>query len=295
MKNLKHGWFVLNKPQHMTSMKALSILKRAIGIKKAGHAGTLDPLAYGVLPIAFGEATKLIPYAQDAHKKYRFIVAWGEERTTDDLEGEIVATSTIRPERQEIEAILPQFLGKIMQKPPAFSAIKIDGERAYDLARKGHDIADKIKAKEIEVFALDIVDHQPNQTTFIADVSKGSYVRSFAHDMGRLLGCYGHVVDLERLQVGCFDLKLAVMLDSVYSSTSEYLHSQILPLETVLDDILALAISGQDAAKFCHGQSLNLPNYSDTEIVMVKTENTLLGLACILEGTLIPKRIFNLN
>lgn len=295
MKNLTHGWFVLNKPQHMTSMKALSILRRAIGIKKAGHAGTLDPLAYGVLPIAFGEATKLIPYAQDARKKYRFSVAWGEERTTDDLEGDIVATSNCRPGLHEIEAILPQFMGKILQKPPAFSAIKIDGERAYDLARKGHDLTDKIKAKEIEVFTLTILDHNIHQTTFVAEVSKGSYVRSFAHDMGRLLGCYGHVVDLERLQVGNFDLKLAVSLDSVYSSSCELLRSHILPLETVLDDILALAISRQDATKFCHGQSLNLPDFSNEDIVMVKTENVLLGLASILEGVLIPKRIFNLN
>ena len=294
-KNLTNGWFVLNKPKNMTSMKALSILKRAIGIKKAGHAGTLDPLAYGILPIAFGEATKLIPYAQDKRKKYRFIVHWGEERSTDDLEGKIIAQSDQSPSQERIEALLPQFTGKIWQKPPAFSAIKIEGERAYDLARKGEDLEDKIQAKEVEVFSLQILSHSESETSFIAEVSKGTYIRSFARDMGRILGCFGHIIDLERLQVGLFDLTLALNLDFVYDSSIDALRAHILPLETVLDDILALAVGQEDATKFCHGQSVLIDDSGETELIMVKHENRLLGLGSIENGKLIPKRVFNLE
>ncbi len=198
------GWVVLDKPAGMGSTEAVSKVKWLYRAEKAGHAGTLDPLASGMLPIALGEATKTVPYVMDGAKIYRFTVAWGEERSTDDLEGGATATSPDRPTEAQIRALLPKYTGVIMQVPPQFSAIKIDGERAYDIARSGETV--EIAAREIEIGRLDIVAMPDDgHTIFEVECGKGTYVRSLARDMGRDLGCYGHVSDLRRELVEPFE------------------------------------------------------------------------------------------
>ncbi|AZO57831.1 MULTISPECIES: tRNA pseudouridine(55) synthase TruB [unclassified Mesorhizobium] len=196
------GWVVLDKPVGMGSTEAVSKIKWLFQAEKAGHAGTLDPLASGMLPIALGEATKTVPYVQDGAKIYRFTVAWGDERSTDDLEGPVTKSSDLRPAEAEVRALLPKYTGVIMQTPPQFSAIKIAGERAYDLAREGEMI--DIPPREIEIGRLDIVEHKPDQTIFEVECGKGTYVRSLARDMGRDLGCFGHISELRRVEVEPF-------------------------------------------------------------------------------------------
>ena len=197
------GWVILDKPVGMGSTEAVSKVKWLFQAEKAGHAGTLDPLASGMLPIALGEATKTVPYVQDGAKVYRFTVAWGEERSTDDLEGPVTKTSDMRPGEAEILALLPKYTGVIMQAPPQFSAIKIAGERAYDLARAGESV--DIPEREVEIGRFDLVEMQPDgKTVFEIECGKGTYVRSLARDMGRDLGCFGHIADLRRIEVDPF-------------------------------------------------------------------------------------------
>ncbi len=195
-----HGWVVLDKPIEMTSTHAVSVVKRAFHAKKAGHAGTLDPLASGLLPIALGEATKTVPFIMDGQKEYRFTVSWGAETSTDDAEGEVVASSDRRPTRADIEAIIPAFTGEITQVPPQFSAIKIGGERAYDLARDGETVA--LQPRTVEILWLRLVSHDDETSVFEAACGKGTYIRAIARDMGRQLGCHGHVAALRRTRVG---------------------------------------------------------------------------------------------
>ena len=196
------GWVVLDKPVGMGSTEAVSKIKWLFQAEKAGHAGTLDPLASGMLPIALGEATKTVPYVQDGAKIYRFTVAWGDERSTDDLEGPVTKSSDLRPAEAEVQALLPKYTGVIMQTPPQFSAIKIAGERAYDLAREGETV--DIPAREIEVGRLDVIEHNTDHTVFEIECGKGTYVRSLARDMGRDLGCFGHISELRRVEVEPF-------------------------------------------------------------------------------------------
>lgn len=196
------GWVVLDKPVGMGSTEAVSKIKWLFQAEKAGHAGTLDPLASGMLPIALGDATKTVPYVQDGAKVYRFTVAWGEERSTDDLEGPVTNSSDRRPAEAELRALLPKYTGIIMQTPPQFSAIKIAGERAYDLARDGETV--EIPAREIEIGRLDIIEHNADKTVFEVECGKGTYVRSLARDMGRDLGCFGHIAELRRVEVEPF-------------------------------------------------------------------------------------------
>ena len=196
------GWLVLDKPVGMTSTHAVSRLKRIFNAKKAGHAGTLDPLASGILPVAFGEATKTVPFVQDGKKAYRFTVKWGVETDTDDTEGKPARESATRPTREAVLAALPRFTGTIMQVPPAFSAIKVDGERAYDLARDGETV--ELSARPIEIHALDLVSFNPEEAVLEARCGKGTYVRAIARDLGRDLGCLGHVTALRRTRVGPF-------------------------------------------------------------------------------------------
>lgn len=196
------GWVILDKPAGMGSTEAVSKVKWLFNAAKAGHAGTLDPLASGMLPIALGDATKTVPYVQDGAKIYRFTVAWGEERTTDDLEGAATETSTRRPSRAEVEAVLADYVGLISQIPPQFSAIKIGGERAYDIARDGERV--EIPAREVEILRLQILAHDGDSTEFEVECGKGTYVRSLARDMGRQLGCFGHVSMLRRVEVAPF-------------------------------------------------------------------------------------------
>lgn len=249
------GWVNLNKPAGMTSNDALMILKRALGFPKIGHAGTLDPLASGVLPIALGEATKLVSYMMEDDKVYLFAVTWGEQRTTDDAEGEVMVASDVRPTEDQIKSILPQFTGTIMQKPPTFSAIKIAGQRAYDLARAGKEF--EIEARPIEVYELSLVSHTESSATFRAVCGKGTYVRSLARDMARKLGTYGYVSLLVREAVGPFSLESSISLDILGENADKSaLESAVLPVETVLDDIPVLSVSDQEAVRLKNGQKL---------------------------------------
>jgi tRNA pseudouridine(55) synthase len=202
-----NGWINLDKPVGVTSTQAVAQLKRLYNAKKVGHAGTLDPLASGVLPVAFGEATKTVPVVQDGTKAYEFVVRWGEETDTDDAEGRIVARSEARPDRQHIEAALPRFVGLISQTPPTYSAVRIAGERAYDLARGGESF--EIAARDIVVHRLTLIEAERDEARFEAECGKGAYVRALARDLGRLLGCGGHVVFLRRTRVGPFSTATA--------------------------------------------------------------------------------------
>jgi tRNA pseudouridine55 synthase len=224
------GWLVLDKPLGMGSTEAVSKVKWLFKAEKAGHAGTLDPLASGILPIALGEATKTVPYVMDGTKVYRFTAKWGAETATDDAEGEVLKSSDARPTRDQVGAILSGYTGTIMQKPPAFSAIKIDGERAYDLAREGEAV--DIPAREVEIDSLKILSHEDGCTTFEVECGKGTYVRSLARDMGRELGCFGHVSDLRRTVVDPFDEEDAVSLDE---------------LEKAADDAAPAKVEGEEA------------------------------------------------
>jgi tRNA pseudouridine55 synthase len=298
-----HGWVVLDKPIGMTSTHAVAIVKRLFSAKRAGHAGTLDPLATGGLPIALGEATKTVPFVMDGRKRYRFTVAWGEERDTDDTEGKVTQTSEVRPSAEAIRALLPQFTGLIEQTPPQYSAIKIAGERAYDLARDGEIVA--LQPRPVEIHQLTLVD-QPDIThsVFEAECGKGTYVRALARDIGRLLGCYGHICALRRTLVGPFgedDMILLEQLEALCdraASGEGSLADALLPVETALDDIPALAVTRADAARLYRGQAVLLrggdaPNSSGT--VYVTVAGRLLALAEIGNGELIPKRVFNLT
>lgn len=254
-KNNISGWVNLNKPAGMTSNDALMLLKRALNYPKIGHAGTLDPLASGVLPIALGEATKLVSYMMDDDKVYLFTVTWGEQRTTDDMEGEVMVSSDVRPALDQIKAILPDFTGRIMQKPPTFSAIKVDGQRAYDLARSGQEF--ELEARPIDVYELSVVKADEASATFRAVCGKGTYVRSLARDMARKLGTYGYVSLLVREAVGPFSLENAISLDILRENDdNSALESTVLPVETVLDDIPVLSVNDQEAVRLKNGQKL---------------------------------------
>lgn len=251
-----HGWFVLNKPVGITSTKALAIVRRVLNANKAGHAGTLDPLADGVLPLAFGEATKTVPYLVDARKSYRFIVRWGQETSTDDREGPVVRSSEQRPSSDTILAALPNFIGRILQVPPAFSAIMVDGERAYDLARNGVEV--ELQARETDIHRLEVVDCQDaDHTAFDMVCGKGTYVRAFARDIGRMLGCFGHVTALTRTSVGPFRLEHAISLEKLEEFAKEGAAKRsLLPLAAVLDDIPALAVTDQEVSQLRLGKAI---------------------------------------
>ncbi|MGA7486250.1 MAG: tRNA pseudouridine(55) synthase TruB, partial [Xanthobacteraceae bacterium] len=209
-----HGWLVLDKPVGMTSTHAVSVVKRVFQAKRAGHAGTLDPLASGLLPIALGEATKTVPFVMEGRKSYRFTVRWGEERDTDDAEGRVIATRGERPTAEAIRALIPRFSGPIEQVPPRFSAVKIEGERAYDLARDGETV--ELAPRPVEIHHLELLDlPDPDHAVLAAECGKGTYVRALARDMGRALECLGHVVALRRTAVGPFAEDVAAGLDAV--------------------------------------------------------------------------------
>lgn len=321
--NIVNGWLVLDKPHGMTSTQAVGAVRRAFDAQKAGHAGTLDPLATGILPIALGEATKTVPFAVDGDKAYRFTVAWGGETTTDDIEGPVTQTSDLRPTRAAIEALLPQFVGEVMQTPPQFSAIKIAGERAYDLARSGEVV--EIQPRLVHIHALRIVDMPDgNSTVFEAECGKGTYVRAIARDLGRLLGCYGHVTVLRRTRVGAFTEERAVTLDRLrlaafgsaepppprdphadpkdrpppkpvnIEAVSQYLE----PVESALEEIIGLVVTPSDATLLARGKSLvirgrDAPIQSGMAYAMCK--GRLVALGELEKGQLHPTRIFNLS
>ncbi len=297
-----HGWVVLDKPVGMTSTHAVAVIKRLFTAKRAGHAGTLDPLASGCLPIALGEATKTVPYAVDSRKTYRFTIRWGEERDTDDAEGRVVATSDRRPDAAAIQALLPQFTGTIEQVPPRYSAIKVDGERAYDLARGGETV--ELAARTIEIHDLRLIDMpDADHAVLAAECGKGTYVRSLARDLGRALGALGHVSALRRNRVGPFHEADMIPLEQVEAlchraaAGEGHLADTLLPIETALDDIPALAVSPADAARLSRGQAALLRGRDASifrGVVQVAASGQLVAIAEIDRGEIVPRRVFNL-
>jgi tRNA pseudouridine55 synthase len=250
-----NGWVCLDKPVGLTSTQAVAQLKYLFNAKKAGHAGTLDPLASGVLPIAFGEATKTVSIVQDGVKVYRFGVKWGEQTDTDDAEGRVIAHSDERPDSAAILALLPRFVGVISQVPPIYSAIKIGGERAYDLARDGAEVV--MEPREIVVHRLTLVSSEPDLAVFEAECGKGTYVRAIARDLGRLLGCYGHVVLLRRTRVGPFSSDRSFTMDSLREGSGAA-SLAMRPVEAGLAEMTCVPVDRDGAAILRRGQKLLL-------------------------------------
>jgi len=294
-----NGWLIFDKPQGMTSTKAVSRLKRLYDAAKAGHAGTLDPLATGILPIAFGEATKTVPFVMDGIKAYRFTVRFGAETDTDDAEGKVIETSDRRPTGEEIEAALPHFTGEISQVPPRYSALKVEGARAYDLARD--EEAFELAPRTVVIDRLDLVDHpDPDHCVLEAECGKGTYVRALARDLGRALQCLGHVAALRRTRVGAFHEDDATMLEKVEAAAAEgpaALTSLLRPVETALHDLPALNLSSSDAARLRQGQAVLLRG-RDAPIlsgpVYAVSRGALVALGEVDQGEFKPRRIFNL-
>jgi len=298
-----NGWLVIDKPQGLTSTRVVEHVRRATGVK-AGHAGTLDPLATGVLPIALGEATKTIAYAVNGPKRYRFRIRWGVARSTEDSEGEIVAESRERPNRQDIEEILPNFVGTIAQKPPAYSAIKVAGRRSYALARAG--LRPCLMARPVKIFDLRLLAMPTSELAdFEATVGKGTYVRALARDIAEAVGTFGHIAALRRLSVGQFTEEHAVSLESVLREQHIALDfdGSLLPVEAALTKIPALVLARGEAARLRCGQRValdgctklrgaNLP-VSGT-VVAAWDDQALVALARVEDGNLRPLRVLNL-
>ncbi|AWK86145.1 tRNA pseudouridine(55) synthase TruB [Azospirillum thermophilum] len=302
-----HGWVVLDKPEGLTSTQALSRVRRLLNAEKAGHGGTLDPIATGVLPIALGEATKTVSYAMGGEKTYSFTVRWGERTTTDDREGEVIDRSAVRPADEAIRAALPGFLGEISQVPPQFCAIKINGERAYDIAREG-DAVD-LAPRTVRIDRLELVDRpDPDHAVFEVDCGKGTYVRSLARDLAEMLGTVGHVTVLRRLRVGPFTLDGSISLDELAAlDHGAAVERLLLPIETALDDIPALALTDAEAHRLKHGQTVALLTRQDRErldtlrgslgedaIVLALSAGRPVALARVEGAEVRPVRVLNL-
>ena len=296
-----HGWVVFDKPLGMSSTQGVGKIRWLFNAEKAGHGGTLDPLATGLLPIALGEATKTVQWAMDVRKKYEFRIKWGAETATDDLEGEVTATSVLKPNQSSIESILKEFLGEITQIPPIYSALKIDGERAYYLARAGK--TPEMKPRQVLIEELRLLDcSNPEHADFEVVCGKGTYIRALARDMGRKLGCLGHLTLLRRTQVGPFTEKDMISLESLEELShkpdrDEALQSVLRSIVTVLDGIPALAVMDGQAAQLRQGQSVLLRGANapiNCEAILVTYEGRPLGICEIAQGSLKTKRLFNL-
>lgn len=296
------GWLILDKAFDVGSTEAVSKAKWLFQARKAGHAGTLDPLATGVLPIAFGEATKTVPYIMDSEKRYRFTARWGVATATDDAEGAVIATSEARPSRAAIEAVLPQFTGLIDQAPPQFSAVKIAGERAYDLAREGESVT--LEARQVMIHALTLVE-QPDSdhAVFDAVTGKGAYVRALVRDMAHALGTQGHVSALRRLAVGPFRAEDGVSLAALEEAGAEARDLRLLPLGAALSHLPQAAVGGPEAGRLRRGQpavvspatarGLRAGESGALAAVLASLDGEAVAI-CELDGLkLTPLRVFN--
>jgi tRNA pseudouridine55 synthase len=299
-----HGWVSIDKPAGMTSAHVVARVRGLLGAEKAGHGGTLDPLATGVLPIALGEATKTVGWVMDGAKAYRFTVRWGEARTTDDAEGAVIETSPMRPTEAAIHAVLPRFTGDIDQVPPAFSAIKLDGRRAYDLARA--DQAVEIPPRQVRIDEIRLAGMpDPDHAVFEVRCGKGAYMRSLARDLARALGTVGHIVQLRRTAVGRFAESQAISLDKLAS----LMHSAppsayLLAVETALDDIPALALNAAQADHLRHGRPVRVQgpegrrfvevgDLADGDVLCAMAEGRPVALARLEQGEIRPMRVLN--
>ena len=291
------GWLVIDKPAGLTSNAVVGKVRWAFGAKKAGHAGTLDPAATGILAVALGEATKTVPYITDALKCYRFVVTFGAATTTDDAEGAVVETSALRPTDEEIAAALPAFRGDILQVPPQYSAVKVEGERAYDLAREGVEmdlVARPLRVERLEVLARPDADHVELEMV----CGKGGYVRAIARDLGRTLGCLGHVAQLRRMWSGPFDLEDAVSLDAVADRAGDpALDELLLPLQVALADLPELPCSAEGALRLKNGNPgrvlSSAAEYGEEAWASYLGQPLAVGI--YRAGELHPSRVFNLG
>ncbi|HEC14643.1 MAG TPA: tRNA pseudouridine(55) synthase TruB [Rhodospirillales bacterium] len=298
-----HGWLIIDKPRGLTSNAVVGRVRRMTDAAKVGHGGTLDPLATGILPLALGEATKTVSYAMDGKKVYVFTVRWGEQTESDDSEGAVTETSDVRPTEQDIRENLKFFTGEIEQVPPVFSAIKVDGRRAYDLARNKEPV--ELAPRKVQIETIALLD-RPDKDHAVFEVAcgKGTYVRSIARDLARKLGTFGHVSALRRTRVGPFGEDRAISLDKLDGlGHSAPLADLLLPVETVLDDIPALALTEEEARRLRHGQGVSalhvvsrspLENISQGVVVCAMAEGKPVALARIEGGEIRPLRVFNM-
>ena len=299
------GWLCLDKPYDLTSTSAVGRVRRAFNAQKAGHAGTLDPLATGILPIALGEATKTVPFLMDADKAYRFTIQWGRNTTTLDREGETTATSDARPTREQVEAVLDAFIGEVDQIPPNFSAIKVDGERAYDLARDGVEF--ELATRKVNIHSLRVVEvPDVDHVVLEMECGKGTYVRAVVRDLAAKLETCGHVDQLRRTRVGRFTEDAAISLETLENLSYEArLSEALLPVETALDDIPALAVTDEDAFRLAQGRAIVLlPRQVETlkaeltpgdRTVSAMSGEKLVALCEMRAGKLNPVRVFQLT
>lgn len=306
------GWIILDKPKNMGSTEAVAKIKWLFNAQKAGHAGTLDPLASGLLPIALGEATKTVPYVMEGTKVYQFTVTWGAERNTDDLEGEVTKTSDKRPTRQDVEAILSHYTGVILQTPPQFSAIKIDGNRAYDLAREGESV--EIPAREVEIDVIELLKHEDGTSVFEIECGKGTYVRSLARDMGRELGCYGYIADLRRIEVAPFSEEDFVTLEVLQEACPPKLEQSdeersfnrrdfskldhyLIETGAALDCLPQYSIGDEQAQRIRTGNPIILRGREailETDEACVTYKGKVLAIGAVEQGKFQPKRVFTI-
>lgn len=296
------GWLIVDKPAGITSATVVNRVRRATGAAKAGHGGTLDPLATGILPLALGEATKTVNYVVEGRKTYRFTVRWGEQRDTDDAEGQVTAASALRPQSAEIAAVMPRFHGDIEQVPPTYSAIKVAGERAYALARADRPV--ELPARIVHVERIDLVEcPDADHATFEVEAGKGVYMRALARDLGMVLGCLGHVVALRRLSVGPFTEATAISLEKLEEvGHSAELQTYLLPVGSALAGIPALNLTEAEASSLQRGRPIAvLPvasrspssKVSKDAVVCAMARGRLVALAQVKGGEIHPLRILN--
>ena len=298
-----HGWVLIDKPEGLTSTQVVGRVRRVFDAQKVGHGGTLDPLATGLLPIALGEATKTVPYVMEGGKSYRFTLRWGRATDTDDAEGAVTGESPVRPTEAEILAALPEFVGLIEQVPPDYSAVKVNGQRAYDLARAQEkpDLAPReVRVERFELVAMADADH----AVFEVDCGKGTYMRALARDLARRLGTLGHIVALRRTAVGGFAEKDAISLESLEAlGHSAAALEHLLPVQAGLDDIPALALTDMEASRLRCGQSVSMlaranlervGHLSQGETVCAMSAGKPVALARFEAGDLRPLRVLNL-
>jgi tRNA pseudouridine55 synthase len=303
----RHGWLVLDKPGTMTSTQAMAKVRWMMNAEKAGHGGTLDPIATGILPIAFGEATKTVQYAMDGHKTYRFVMKFGEATDTDDRAGQVIATSDVRPTDEQIEKALEAFQGLISQVPPQYSAIKVDGERAYDLAREGEAV--ELAARTVRIDGFHLTGRPDNDhAEFEVECGKGTYMRSLARDLALAVGTVGHITVLRRLSVGPFTLANAVTLEQLEQIVAEGEPDRLLmPVAAPLDRLPAIDLTPVEADRLRHGQCVSLLRRADLDrlealrgaggeeaTALALTEGRPVALVRLEGGELRPARVLNL-
>lgn len=299
------GWLVLYKPPGLSSNHALQRVRRLLGRPKMGHAGTLDPQAFGILPLALGEATKVVSFLAPQRKTYIFEVTWGQERSTDDAEGDVISESTLLPSLEAIQSILPQFVGHLEQLPPQYSAKKVGGRRACDLRRFHGQEAVQLKSAAIEIDQLELLAHTGAQSQFQVTCSSGTYVRAIARDMGRILGCFGYAASIERTAVGPFRKSLSISLEKLEENIKIGIVQELIrPIQAVLDDIPAVLVTEDAAQRLRCGQQVGLtvgcasgPVGTKTQsgtVVVYDAAQRLVALAKLDQDVLAPQRVFNL-